>query len=314
MLDSISHLVSFVYSAEERGFSKAARRLGLTPAAVSKNVAALERQLGVRLFRRTTRQLSLTEEGEQFLRDVAEPWQRIEGAVVAARDGATQPGGTLKVGMAPAVGRSYFVPMLEAFRQRHPGIVLDLHFDNRQVDLVRDGFDAAIGGGIALSEGVIARELAHVRVVVVGAPSYLERRGAPQRPEDLAAHDGIKRRSVQTGRVAAWNLCTDEGAQAAFEPRTVAVCDDPEAIAMAAVSGMGLALLPAPHALPFLRTGELVQVLPQWHTPARPLCVYYPSRRHLPAKTRVFVDFIVEQFQAQGLAEQFRGPGGQRTA
>lgn len=310
MLDSISHLVSFVYSAEEGGFSAAARRLGLTPAAVSKNVAALERQLGVRLFRRTTRQLSLTEEGEQFLRDVAEPWQRIEGAVLAARDGAAQPGGTLKVGMAPAVGRSYFVPMLEEFRRRYPGIVLDLHFDNRQVDLVRDGFDAAIGGGIELSEGVIARELAHVRVVAVAAPCYLAARGAPVQPEDLAGHDGVKRRSVQTGRVVAWNLRTDDGREAAFEPRTVVICDDPEAMAAAAVAGMGIALLPLPHVMQFFGSGQLVQVLPAWHTPARPLCVYYPSRRHLPAKTRVFVDFIVEQFRAQGLAEQFRGPAG----
>ena len=314
MLDSISHLVSFVYSAEERGFSKAARRLGLTPAAVSKNVAALERQLGVRLFRRTTRQLSLTEEGEQFLREVAEPWQRIEGAVIAARDGATLPGGTLKVGMAPAVGRTYFVPMLEEFRRRYPGIVLDLRFDNRQVDLVKDGFDAAIGGGIELGEGVVARELAHVRIVVVAAPAYLARRGTPLRPGELAVHDGVKRRSVQTGRVVAWNLCRDDGLEADIEPRTVAICDDPEAVAMAAVAGMGLALLPVPHALPLFRTGELVQVLEQWHTPARPLCVYYPSRRHLPAKTRVFVDFIVEQFRAQRLAEQFRGPGRERPA
>ena len=113
MPESISHLVSFIYSAEERGFSPAARRLGLSPAAVSKNVARLEQHLGVHLFQRTTRQLRLTAEGERYLHEVAEPWRRIEEATLATRQGAGQPGGTLKIGMTPLVGRTYFVPMLE---------------------------------------------------------------------------------------------------------------------------------------------------------------------------------------------------------
>ena len=309
MLESISHLVSFIYSAEERGFSAAARRLGMTPAAVSKNVAALERQLGVRLFQRTTRQLRLTEEGEQFLREVAEPWRQIEGAVLAAREGAAQPAGTLKVSMAPAVGRTYFVPMLEAFRERYPAIVPDLYFENRQVDLVGEGFDVAIGGGIELSEGVVARELTRVRIIVTAAPAYLARRGEPRTPQELAEHEGIGRRAIRTGRLYSWTLRTDAGdEQVPAEFRAAAVCDDPEAMATAAAAGVGLALLPLPHALPFLRSGELVQLMPDWYAEARPLCIYYPSRRLLPAKTRVFVDFVVERFRSLGLADQFRAP------
>lgn len=310
MLDSISHLVSFIYSAEEGGFSAAARRLGLSPAAVSKNVAALERQLGVRLFQRTTRQLHLTEQGEQFLREVAEPWRRIEGAVQAAREGAAEPAGSLKVSMAPMVGRTYFVPMLEAFRERYPRIVPDLHFDNRQVDMIGEGFDVGIGGGIALNEGLVARELTRVRVVVVAAPSYVARKGRPAHPAELAQHEGIARRSLQTGRRYAWSLRMDgREEEAAVEFRTVAVADDPEAMAMAAIAGLGLTLLPMPHALPFLRSGELVHLLPGWYALAKPLCIYYPSRRLLPAKTRVFVDFVIERFRETGLAGQFSGPG-----
>ncbi|OON61960.1 LysR family transcriptional regulator [Massilia sp. KIM] len=310
MLDSISHLVSFIYSAEEGGFSAAARRLGLSPAAVSKNVAALERQLGVRLFQRTTRQLHLTEQGEQFLREVAEPWRRIEGAVQAAREGAAEPAGTLKISMAPMVGRTYFVPMLEDFRTRYPGIVPDLYFENRQVDVIGEGFDVGIGGGIALSEGLVARELTRVHVVAVASPAYLARHGRPAHPGELQRHEGIARRSVQTGRRYAWSLRQEEeGEEVAVEFRTVAVADDPEAMAMAAVAGVGLTLLPMPHALPFLRSGELVHLLPGWYTLAKPLCIYYPSRRLLPAKTRVFVDFVVERFRETGLAEQFRAPG-----
>ena len=311
MLESISHLVSFIYSAEEGGFSACARRLGMTPAAVSKNVAALERQLGVRLFQRTTRQLRLTEEGEQFLREVAEPWRQIEGAVLAAREGAAQPAGTLKVSMAPAVGRTYFVPMLEAFRERYPAIVPDLYFENRQVDLVGEGFDVAIGGGIELSEGVVARELTQVRIIVTAAPSYLARRGEPRTPRELAQHDGIARRAIRTGRLYSWTLRSDASdEQVPAEFRAAAVCDDPEAMAAAAAAGVGLALLPVPHAQPFLRSGELVHLMPDWHALARPLCIYYPSRRLLPAKTRAFVDFVVERFRELDLSEQFRTPAG----
>ncbi|WP_020655973.1 LysR family transcriptional regulator [Massilia niastensis] len=307
MLASISHLASFIYSAEEGGFSAAARRLGLTPAAVSKNVASLERQLGVRLFQRTTRQLHLTDEGRQFLREVAEPWQRIAAAVDAARAGAVGPSGTLKVSMAPAVGRTYFVPMLDAFRRQYPDIVPDLHFENRQVDLIGEGFDAAIGGGIELGEGLVARELARVRIVATASPAYLARCGRPREPGELPEHDGIGRRSIRTGRLYTWTLRNDEGGEAAVDFRTVAVCDDPEAMAGAASAGLGIALLPLPHALPFLERGELEQLLPGWYAQALPLAIYYPSRRLLPAKTRVFVDFVLRRFQELGLAERFGG-------
>ena len=308
MPESISHLVSFIYSAEERGFSPAARRLGLSPAAVSKNVARLEQHLGVRLFQRTTRQLRLTSEGERYFHEVAEPWKRIEEATLATRQGAGQPGGTLKIAMAPLVGRTYFVPMLEAFLQRYPAIVPDLHFENRQVDLVKDGFDVAIGGGVDLNEGMVARELTMVRSIVLASPAYLARRGRPLDPDDLAWHDGIARRAVGSGRLLSWTLRRDDGRQAPVDLRTVVVCDDPEAMAQAALAGIGLAVLPLPHAQPFLRSGALVDVLPGWFVQGRPLCLYYASRRLLPAKTRVFIDFVIERFDEQGLARQFMLP------
>lgn len=308
MPESISHLVSFIYSAEERGFSPAARRLGLSPAAVSKNVARLEQHLGVRLFQRTTRQLRLTAEGERYLHEVAEPWRRIEEATQATRQGAGQPGGTLKIGMAPLVGRTYFVPMLEDFLARYPAIVPDLHFDNRQVDLVKEGFDVAIGGGVDLNEGMVARELTRVRSVVVASPAYLERRGWPHDPDGLARHDGIARRAVGSGRLLSWTLRHDDGRQAPVDLRTVMVCDDPEAMAQAALAGIGVAVLPLPHAQAFLRSRALVDVLPGWFVEGRALCLYYASRRLLPAKTRVFIDFVVARFEEQGLARQFMTP------
>lgn len=308
MPESISHLVSFIYSAEEGGFSAAARKLGMSPAAVSKNVARLEQHLGVRLFQRTTRQLRLTAEGERYLEDVAAPWKRIEEATLNTRQGAGQPGGTLKIAMAPLVGRTYFVPMLEAFLARYPAIVPDLHVENRQVDLIKEGFDVAIGGGVDLNEGMVARELTPVHSIATASPAYLARRGWPRHPDELAQHDSIARRALGSGRVLAYTLRNDEGMQVPMESRTVVVCDDPEAMAQAALAGLGIAVLPLPHAQAFLRSGALVDVLPGWYVQGRMLSLYYASRRQLPAKTRVFIDFVVERFETLGLARQFVTP------
>lgn len=303
--DAFAHLDAFVYSAEEGGFSAAARRLGMSPAGVSKNVGRLEAHLGVRLFQRSTRQLRLTEEGERFLLAVAEPWHRINDAMTTMREERDRPSGPVKVALAPAVGRMHFVPMLEAFHAAYPEVLPDLHFENRQVDLIAEGFDVAIGGGVELTQGLVARELARVRVLVAASPAYLERHGTPRHPDELARHDGIGRRAIRSGRLQSWTLRTDDGRVAAAELRPVAVLDDPEAMARAAAGGLGVALLPAPHAHPLLRSGELVRILPEWYADAGPLFVYYSSRRLLPARTRVFVDFVVERFREQGLASAF---------
>ncbi len=303
--DAFAHLDAFIHSAEQGGFSAAARKLGMTPAGVSKNVGRLEASLGVRLFQRSTRQLRLTEEGEQFLRAVGDPWHRIADAMAVLREGAGRPAGPLRVALAPAVGRMHVVPMLEAFHALYPDVLPDLHFENRQVDLIAEGYDVAIGGGVELTQGLVARELARVRIVVAAAPGYLARRGTPAHPDDLAAHDGIGRRAIRSGRLQSWTLRTDDGRTAAAELHPVAVLDDPEAMARAAACGLGIALLPAPHAHPLLRSGELVRILPEWHAEAGPLFVYYSSRRLLPAKTRVFVEFVVERFRELGLAAEF---------
>jgi DNA-binding transcriptional LysR family regulator len=298
-------LDSFVAAADEASFSAAARRLGLTPAAVSKSVARLEAGLGVRLFQRSTRSLSLTAEGERLYRQIRLPWTEIGDALADLRQDAGKPAGTLKVAMAPAVGRMYFVPLLAGFLERYPDVVPDLHFDNRQVDLIAEGFDVAIGGGVELTDALVARELAVARSVLVAALSYLQRFPAPSEPEQLSRHRGLLRRALGSGRLMPWTLKNDAGSEVVANVRPVAVLDDPEAIARAAASGLGIAMLPMPHALPLLESGELVRVLPAWHGLNRPLSIYYSSRKLLPAKVRVFVDYVVEQFRASGGAERF---------
>jgi DNA-binding transcriptional LysR family regulator len=301
------HLDAFVAAAGESSFSAAARRLGITPAAVSKSVARLEAGLGVRLFQRSTRSLSLTAEGDVLYRQVRLPWTEIGDALTGLRQGAGKPVGTLKVSMAPAVGRTYVVPMLDGFLERYPDIVPDLYFENRQVDLIAEGFDVAVGGGLALTEGLIARELARVRIVLAAAPAYLQRHPAPAEPAELSRHRGIVRRSIGSGRLVPWAMKNDAGHEVVATVLPVAVFDDPEAMARAAACGMGVAMLPLPHALPLLESGELVQILPGWYAETRPLSIYYASRKLAPAKVRVFVDYMVEQFGASGYAGRFAG-------
>ncbi len=303
----LQHLVSFVQTAEHGSFSAAARVLGLTPAGVSKNVASLESDLGMRLFHRSTRRLALTESGERFLQRVNGPLSSLQGALAGAQDKSEKPAGTLKVSMGHAFGCSFLVPLLGEFLARYPAVLPDWHFDNRTVDIVGEGFDAAIGGGFDLSSGVVARELAPVHVVAVASPAYLAGRGLPQKPDDLEGFDGIMRRSSPTGRVRAWTLKSRRTTEQPVPCRPRLVFSDPEAIALAARMGLGVALLPMPFAFAPIKSGELVRLLPGWYSDAGPLSLYYSSRRMLPAKTRVFVDFVVERFRAAHFAQLVDG-------
>ena len=301
-MEPLNLLESFLQSAECSGFSEAARRLGLTPAAVSKNVARLEARLGVRLFQRSTRRLALTEAGERLLQQVRGPLAELQGAIAGAAQDAGEPAGTLKVALAHGVGRMYILPLLKGFLERYPGVQHDWRFDNRTVDLIGEGYDVAIGGGIELAPGVVARELGRPRIVLAAAPSYLAGRQLPRHPSELAGWNGIARRSAESGRLRDYLLRNAAGEEAVAEFNPVATFDDPEAMAQAACMGLGVALLPGPHAAALLESGQLVRLLPGWHAEVGPLSIYYSSKKLLPAKTRAFVDYVLAQLRAGDFA------------
>nr|WP_284506974.1 LysR family transcriptional regulator [Caballeronia sp. GAFFF1] len=289
---------SFVVTAQTGSFSAAARRLGMTPAGVSKNVARLEQQLGLRLFHRSTRRLTLTDSGESFYQEVRAPFDALRDAVSHAAEQNGAPSGTLKVSVGVGFGREYLVPVLGEFLDRYPAIVPDVHFDNRPVDLIGEGYDAAIGGGIELNEGVVARELAPAHVIVVASPAYMADKPMPAHPSELETFDGIARRSVSSGRVFAWKLRNAVGEQCLVRHRTRLIFDDPEAMAAAAMQGLGIALIPMPHAARWLQQGSLMRLLPGWFAELGAISLYYPSKKLLPPKTRVFVDFVVDAFRS----------------
>ena len=296
-METLSNLESFVRSAESASFSAAARRLALTPAAVSRNVAQLEHNLGVRLFQRTTRGLTLTEAGERFLNSVGPGLDGIQGAIAEVTAKAGEPAGVLKLSMAPGFGRKCVLPLMPEFMARYPAVTLELHMDNRRVDLVAGGFDVAIGGGFELAPGVVARELMPVHGVAVASPAYLEGREAPATPADLAAFDAIVMRSPQSGRVKPWEMRNRRGDAMPAEPRARVVLNDPDGICGSALLGMGVALLATTDLESHLETGALRRVLPDWYVDIGVISLYFTSQKLMPAKTRAFVDFVTTGFR-----------------
>jgi DNA-binding transcriptional LysR family regulator len=166
-METLANLESFVRSAETGGFSPAARRLSLTPAAVSRNVAMLERNLGVRLFQRSTRKLTLTEAGERFLLAIQGNLEELQASIASVATDRGEPAGVLKVSMGLTFGVDYIMPLLPDLLARYPGIRPDWQFGSRQVDLIAEGYDAAIGGGIELAPGVVSRSLAPLHIIAV---------------------------------------------------------------------------------------------------------------------------------------------------
>lgn len=310
-METLITLESFVRSAQSASFSAAARRLGLTPAAVSQNVARLERRLGVRLFQRSTRGLTLTEPGERFLREVSGGLDTLQTAIANVSLAAEQPAGVLKVSMPPAFGVGYLMPMLQDFLTRYPGIMPDWHLDNRPVDLINEGFDAAIGGGFDLPSGLAARELARVHIIAVASPSYVARITPPKDPADLQRHEGILLRSPLTGRIRIWPLRNRSGEQVAVDMRPRMILNDPEAVCHCALMGLGIAFVATMNAVPHLRAGTLVRLLPDWHADLGPISLYYAGHRQLSAKTRVFVDYFVSEFKRQDLVGMFDATGAE---
>ncbi|WP_085025455.1 LysR family transcriptional regulator [Ensifer aridi] len=309
-METLANLESFVRSAEHAGFSVAARRLGLTPAAVSRNVAMLERNLGVRLFHRSTRKLTLTEEGERSLAAIRDNLEGIQSAIAGVAGERGEPAGALKVSLSPSFGTEHILPLLPGFLQKYPAIRIDWQFDNRQVDLVAEGFDAAIGGGFDLSPGIVSRVLAPAHIIAVASPAYMASRTLPIDPAGLSAFDGIVMRSARTGRVRHWTMRNAAGEEMAAAPKETIVVNDPAAMREAAVLGLGVTLLAVPDARRHLDSGALVRLAPKWYAEAGPISIYFANRILLPARTRVFVDFIADHFKRNRLAERFAGSRG----
>jgi DNA-binding transcriptional LysR family regulator len=283
--------LAFTETVKQGGFAGAARELGLSPSAVAKSIGRLEDDLGLRLFHRTTRQVSLTSEGHELY----ERCRRIVEEVEALRDEAagarSEPSGTLRLSLPIVLGRLFFVPRLAALAQRYPRLALDVSFTDRYVDIIREGYDAVVRAGALPDSTLVSRRIGEQSLIVCAAPSYLDGHGTPRTPDDLARHTCLLFRMPSTGRLWPWRL-RDGRAPIEITPRSPYVMNDGEALVAAAVGGMGLVLVPDYMAAPAMQAGQLVEVLARYRAPAMPLSLVYPSARKPTPRLRALIEFM----------------------
>lgn len=283
----------FVRAIELGGFSAAGRALGMTPSGVSKLVARLEARLGTRLLSRSTRQLQLTPEGSAYLERATRILSEIDEAEREATAGAT-PRGRLRINSNLPFGHKYLIPLLPAFRARYPEIVVDLALTDTVIDLVAERADVAIRVGPLKESRLVARKLGESRILTVASPGYLARKGTPRRVEDLAAHECLAFNFPRQSR--SWPFRSKDGETIQFTPRPSALGSDGESMRLMAIAGLGIARLGAFHVNDDIKAGRLVEVLKALNpgdTEATH-AVYVGQGGHLPARVRVFLDYLAE--------------------
>jgi DNA-binding transcriptional LysR family regulator len=288
-MNAHTSMTVFVEVARAGSFSAAARKLNMSTTAVSRHVADLERMLGVTLLRRTTRRVGPTEVGARYLPRAASILEEIEqlNAEISAIDPA--PRGKLKITAPPAVGNEMIAPLALDFVEAYPEIELEIDLTERLVDLVAEGFDAAIRAGPLESSSMIAHRIVQMRYLVCASPSYLERRGVPERPADIGEHDCIHWRDAADG--GAWSFVKD-GARISVPIRARLLISNFAAEREAAVRGLGLAILPLLTVRDDLEAGRLIPVLPDYEVYHGVLSLVRPPMPFEPPKLRVFIDFI----------------------
>lgn len=288
MVDNLGDITAFVRVAERLSFAEAGRDLGLSPSAVGKSVARIETTLGVRLFHRTTRRVSLTEEGAVLHERYRFVLDELREAAAMVSHGAGAPRGLLRITL-PTIGYRFLVPVLRDFTRLYPAVDLDLDFNDRLVDLVDGGFDAAIRSGVLTDSSFLSRRLGAFRFVLCAAPGYLERKGIPECPGDLDAHDALRFRFPTTGKLQSWDI----GDGMPNVGRAVLTCNNMEAMLASAIEGLGIAYMPDFLAGEAVSDGKLVTLLDRFLTYPGQFSILWPSGRHMSPRLRAFVDFLI---------------------
>lgn len=297
-MKSIRGVVGFVRTVAAGSFAAAAKELGITPVAVGKSVQRLERELGVRLLQRSTRKLSLTEEGRLYYERCTGPLRELEIAQSAIAEKGRSPAGTLKVTCVSPFGRAYVLPLLPAFSRLYPAIEIQLDLDDTVSDMIAEGYDVGIRAGEARDGSMVVREVAPLNFVVCGAPSYLAERGVPEKSEDLAGHNCLRLHgSAPAARLRNWLLGPD---RVPVSPPVSGnfLAHDITTLVTAAVHGQGLVFAPLPLVLPLFRAGTLTPVLPECVSQPARIFIHYPNRKHLPVRVKTFVSFMLERLRS----------------
>ena len=329
-MDDLGVLRWFIEAADCGSFTATAEKFEVSPAAVSMGISRLEKRLGTRLFNRTTRQLHLTSEGRVYLEKAGQGLALLDGAAVQMKDMRNEPSGLIRLCTVTSFGRHYLLSLLAEFLAGYPKIDLETCFQDEAPDLVKDGFDLVIRRGVTEQTNYVTRRLCKRPIILVASPDYLARKGVPKTPNDLSGHDWVSSRtsprqvhSLEFKPVKAkaqhrgkktsemsrgFTLVLDPIAPAPARhsknamvivrqyPTRFTVTKQPDAVAEAAVLGMGISILSMNLALPHLKSGALKLLLPDYVVDGHfDIFIQYPHREYLPPKVRVLIDFLVER-------------------
>ncbi len=298
-MDRLLSMRVFERVVAEGGFAAAARALDMSAPVVTRLVADLEDHLGARLLQRSTRRLSLTDAGQQYLGRVRNILQDISEADASVSAQTHETAGLLRLHAPPVLASYVIAPLLAAFRQRYPNISIELEVDSREA-LMEDFDITLLGTDVGFDADVIARKVVESDAILVASPAYVQQQGAPQQPQALSAHDCL-RLKLPDGKTRVWRLwCPDDAMPAQEIPiQPVLLANHTDTLLRATLDGAGITSMAVDIVAPYLTRGELVRVLAPWITGRLTMYAAIPSRKFMPQRTRVFLDFLIEETRQQ---------------
>jgi DNA-binding transcriptional LysR family regulator len=301
-MHGLQPLLAFAETAKRGNFAAASREIGCTPSTLAKAVTRLETGLGLRLFHRSTRQVTLTDDGERLFCRCQRVLAELELLQQEASGARAEPSGTLRIDMPVTFGRLVMLPLLAQLVQRHPRLSVDARFSDVYVDLVKEGIDVAIRTGTLRDSALVARTFSSQDLLLIAAPRYLERAGTPTTGPELAQHTAVLFRVPSTGKDRPWHLRV-RGRSATVMPSSRVHVDGGDALVRAAVLGMGIGQVPHYMVSESIARGELVELLPTMRPPAMPIAAVMPSARLVPARVRALLELIKDSPDAFPVAQ-----------
>jgi DNA-binding transcriptional LysR family regulator len=293
-MDQLSAMRAFARVVETGNFTRAASTLAMPKATVTTLIQSLEAHLHTKLLNRTTRRVMVTTDGALYYERAVQILSEIDELDGSVSSSQTLPSGRLRVEMGGAFADEIVIPALSDFHERYPDIRIDLGVGDRLVDYLAENVDCALRAGTPTDQSLIARRVAEIQLVTCASPSYVERYGMPERPEDLEEdHHAVSYFRAQTGRTVAFEFARGNESLE-INPRYVLSVNDARSYLAATMSGMGVAMAPTFMVRDALAAGKLVRVLPDWSRSPMPLHIVYPPNRHLSNKVRVFVDWLAK--------------------
>ena len=299
-MDRLASMRVFQKVIDEGGFAAAGRAMDMSPAVVTRLVADLEDHLGTRLLHRTTRRVSLTDAGEGYLERVRVILQDLDEAHALVSSQTSELAGVLRLLAPPVLATHVLAPLVSGFRQAYPKILLDIDVESHREPPIEDYDITLMGTKTSFDANVIARKVLSSVTVLLASPEYLQRRGTPERPEELAQHDCLRFKPA-IGRSRGWRLLheTDESRFVDIEVQPVLWANHTDTLMHAALDGAGITAATVELAAPLIQNGDLVRVLNPWITDRLTMYAALPSRKFMPRRTEVFLDYLIERTRAR---------------